>query len=256
MTSKKGILFLLLSLSVTLFSCDKDEIIPAPDPSLGKLLQVQFTEQTIPLNNVDSVFAYFKIPGTANILKRKMIATGNFYSTSIQDISPASYDAEIRVYAKKEPGVAYNYMYRINLSFLVPLQQTTVIKGPDGKYSSNWKPNFLFNNEEKKVKLIVAERVDDPFFEIIAPQITDYKLTGLIRSTFGGNPNVGYLADMENWISPNNPLTTGIYTNEAFFGDFAQRMQSKQWYKAEISFHLEYASPNIVHFDLTYYPRP
>jgi hypothetical protein len=257
MNIRKGLLFLFTTFSVTIFSCSKDDIIPGTDPSLEKFVEVQFGDNTIAFNTVDSVIAIFKVPGSVNTIKRKLLAAGNTFAISAQDLSPATYAVEFTVYTKKsQPGIGYSYAYKLKKNITLPLTTTEKTTAPTGNYVNDWAPYFVFRNEEKKVTLIVAERVDDAYFEIQAAQLTGYKLTGLDRSTFGGGNTASYLADHDNWISPNNPLLTGSYSDNNSFSQFAERMKTKEWYKAEIDFMLDDASGNPVYFNHIYYKRP
>jgi hypothetical protein len=248
---------LLFSFAIILSACTKEPVLPVTDPITGNFLIVQLNENTVAPDKIDSVIAVFKLPGSVNSISRKMLLQGNAFATTAQDLSPATYTVEFNVYLKKEPGVAYNYLYKLKKNIALPLQAQEKVTGPNGKYTSEWLPYFHFRNEAKGVTLIVAERVDDPYFEIHAPQQDGIKVVMLDRATYGGNANVGYLADHENWVTSVSPFVNGVYTNSIVFFDFADRMKTKQWYRCEFSFYIENAAGIAdVAFDLNYFPRP
>jgi hypothetical protein len=187
-----------------------------------------------------------------------MIVTGNKYVVSAQELSPANYEVEFTVYTKKQqPGIGYSYLYKQRKNILLPLQTADITQGPNGNYSGTWAPYFFFYEPTRNVTLIIAERVDDPYFEVRSPQLNGYKLSGLNRETFGGGNTATYLVEAESWLSPNNPYVSGTYINNTTFAQFAEKMKNKEWYRAEFSFYLdEGTNANPIHFDHIYYKRP
>jgi hypothetical protein len=259
MTLRKGIVPLILSLSVTLFSCDKDPSTPDVPPTIGeKLIEVAFSENGVSIDKVDSVFAVFKLPGSVNVFAiKKMVKSGNKYVTFAQELSPSTYEVEFTVYTKKQqPGIAYSYIYKLKTNIALPLQTSNITQGPSGNYSGTWAPYFMFYDPTKNVTLIIAERVDDPYFEVRAPQLAGYKLSALNRETYGGGNTATYLVESESWVSPNNPYLNGTYINNTAFAQFAEKMKNKEWYRAEFSFYLDEGTNTSVHFDHIYYKRP
>jgi hypothetical protein len=252
MKNPKGILFLCAFASLIISSCKKNPTYPVIYPGFETTLQIQFNDNTIPQNLVDSVIAVFKIPGSTNIIKRKMTETASAYVISANDLTFGIYNVEYNVYTRKLPGTLYGHLFKFKKTISFPLQTSDNITGPNGKYTDAWTPNFLFKNDEKNVTLIVAERVGDSYFEIRAPQLNGYKITMLDRATYGSN----YVVDHEVWLSNTNPFVNGNYTNNIFFADFAERMKTKEWARSEISFYIEDAAGSNVTFSLTHYPRP
>lgn len=225
----------LVLLFISVFTSCKKEDAPA---SLNNTIEVSFSNQTIDFAGVDSVVVFFDKANTATV-KQKMMTSANKFVTTIPSLPVGEYDVTIRLYTKLlADGSSRLHIYKKKVAF--PVNNYT-IAAPSGKLmDENWRSNVVLRETMRDVVFIMAERQDDPFFEVQLSEESKAVMNYVYVDRFALNNGSVVWSDAIELFTPKDLFINGIYTGITEFASYANTMKTTFWTHGEYSLYIEF----------------
>lgn len=220
---------LLIGLTVLLMtaSCKKDN--DAPAPPQDKVLQVNFSNATVDLNQVDSGFVILKKEGAANQFFKRFEKKTGALSIDIDDLSAGNWTAELYIFSRFDDKAGRRYRQDKTFS-IAATSQSVQLNAPTGTITDSWKPFAFFRDAARGISVAVALDNKDPHFDIEVRD-TPWDFYYIERYASKRIPGGGKQQIGEGiWECHDNCFTSDkLIDNNTAFLPFTQQVGNKEW---------------------------
>jgi hypothetical protein len=215
----------LRSLTCTLFvlallaqSCRRDNT--PPEPAVRTAMAVRFSKSTIPFSRVDSVWLKAEsIDGKERLSLQLQKGKDEFF-LPLNKARTGDWKQELIVYSTEDRKSSRRYVRERS----APLSGNQV--APVTRMADPWKPYIVLTDNGAGIGLVIAERPEDPYFEIISPPGSRWSYVYLDRLAINQkNEAVNAVA----WECPETSVITGRYINTGALSIFARDMKNLNW---------------------------
>ena len=226
---KSFILFFLVLLAVTAqIHCSKSgQDAPQPGPELpvkNPNFKISFPEESIAAATVDSALVTFTSDLKDTLRKKAFVADGQIALR--MELAPATWTVSVKLYTKQLADGS-SRMYRVEKPFMYPNASTT-IQGPTNKLYGQWKPTILFNAAHG-IRMAIAERPDDPYYELYLPANHPYGYMFIDRGAFKlATPEDETVAYAWKVLDPISNYH-GHSVDTSFFKSFSKTVSTAAW---------------------------
>ena len=226
---------LLATFMIFLHSCKKDDIaIPDPPPPVvgDRTFEIQFNQNTIALEEVDSVVVIFK-KTNSNIssLQRFRKLNGKLVTT-LESFPTAEFNAEVFLYTKG-PHLNKSFQFTRSMRFMISNMIKTVSTIAPGISGSNsWEKHVVMFAED--IRIIIPLDHTNPYFEL-RTQNPRWDAFSVEKAAFNRTGNINAQVSSQLYECKDCFFLNRNISNKEAFVPFASGLLNKSWNNGEVT---------------------
>ncbi len=237
----------------TIHGCKKDRL-PDTVMKADSLLSLTFSNNTIPLNLVDSGYIGLQKKGSATPYLLRFQKAGNEMLINIDGFK-GEYTADIILHTRVD-GSNHRREYYRQMNLQIGNNNGKIfIDAPKGTWNEDWKPRVIlsYNNE---LHFYVSLDQSEPYFRVAVADRNKWKKFVVSRSANNKIPGTGTeLISSHSWTCTSNCFVNmNLLENSQAFVEHANRLKNKTWNFGEIEILAE-TNAGIKTEDYYFYNR-